>query len=155
MWTLSCCGRSGTSSCRLLIGELCKFLLSPLLSLVLLQEQPFRRGGSLTGSLYAPLQVDRALAGACLLGQIQVGISLTVRVSLPVDQCNVVPVQSAEKAKSLKSVPDDICDAMPILLYVYKYSDSQCCGAETFYFRSGSDFQKVSAPAPTLALTYL
>jgi hypothetical protein len=35
---------------------------------------------------------------------------------------------------------------------------SQCCGAETFCFRSGSgsDFQKVSAqapaPAPTLAL---
>jgi hypothetical protein len=30
----------------------------------------------------------------------------------------------------------------------------QCCGAETFCFRSGSgsDFQKVPAPAPTLAL---
>jgi hypothetical protein len=32
----------------------------------------------------------------------------------------------------------------------------QCCGAETFCFRSGSDIQKVSAsapaPAPTLAL---
>jgi hypothetical protein len=28
----------------------------------------------------------------------------------------------------------------------------QCCGAETFCFRSGSDFQKVLAPAPTLAL---
>jgi hypothetical protein len=33
---------------------------------------------------------------------------------------------------------------------------NQCCGAKTFCFRSGSDFQKVSAlapePAPTLAL---
>jgi hypothetical protein len=28
----------------------------------------------------------------------------------------------------------------------------QCCGAETFCFRSGSDFQKVSAPAPAPAL---
>jgi hypothetical protein len=28
----------------------------------------------------------------------------------------------------------------------------QCCGAGTFCFRSGSDFQKVLAPAPTLAL---
>jgi hypothetical protein len=28
---------------------------------------------------------------------------------------------------------------------------NQCCGAETFCFRSGSDFQKVSAPAPELA----
>jgi hypothetical protein len=27
----------------------------------------------------------------------------------------------------------------------------QCCGAETIFFRSGSDFQKVSAPAPALA----
>jgi hypothetical protein len=34
-------------------------------------------------------------------------------------------------------------------------SFSQCSGAETFYFRSGSDFRKVSALAPTLALTYL
>jgi hypothetical protein len=35
-------------------------------------------------------------------------------------------------------------------------TDNQCCGAETFCFRSGSDFQKVSvpepAPTPTLAL---
>ncbi len=29
---------------------------------------------------------------------------------------------------------------------------NQCCGPKTFCFRSGSDFQKVSAPAPTLAL---
>jgi hypothetical protein len=29
----------------------------------------------------------------------------------------------------------------------------QCCGAETFCFRSGSDFQKVSAPAPAPAPT--
>jgi hypothetical protein len=29
---------------------------------------------------------------------------------------------------------------------------AQCCVAETFCFRFGSDFQKVSAPAPTLAL---
>jgi hypothetical protein len=27
---------------------------------------------------------------------------------------------------------------------------SQCCGAETICFRSGSDFQKVLAPAPAL-----
>jgi hypothetical protein len=29
---------------------------------------------------------------------------------------------------------------------------NECCGAETFCFGSGSDFQKVSAPAPTIAL---
>ncbi len=28
---------------------------------------------------------------------------------------------------------------------------NQCCGAETICFRSGSDFQKVSAPAPAPA----
>jgi hypothetical protein len=27
-------------------------------------------------------------------------------------------------------------------------TDFQCCGAETIFFHSGSDFQKVSAPAP-------
>ncbi len=27
----------------------------------------------------------------------------------------------------------------------------QCCGAETIFFRSGSDFQKVSTPEPALA----
>jgi hypothetical protein len=31
-------------------------------------------------------------------------------------------------------------------------SSMQCCGAETIFFRSGSDFQKVSAPAPQPAL---
>jgi hypothetical protein len=29
--------------------------------------------------------------------------------------------------------------------------ERQGCGAETIFFRSGSDFQKVSAPAPALA----
>jgi hypothetical protein len=29
--------------------------------------------------------------------------------------------------------------------------ENQCCGAETICFRSGSDFQKVSSPAPALA----
>jgi hypothetical protein len=29
------------------------------------------------------------------------------------------------------------------------YDCDQGCGAETIFFRSGSDFQKVSAPAPT------
>ncbi len=28
---------------------------------------------------------------------------------------------------------------------------NQCCGAETSFFRSGSDFQKVMAPAPAPA----
>ncbi len=28
---------------------------------------------------------------------------------------------------------------------------NQCCGAETIFFRSGSDFQKVSAPEPAPA----
>ncbi len=31
-------------------------------------------------------------------------------------------------------------------------SSNQCCGAETFCFHSGSEFQKVSAPAPAPAL---
>jgi hypothetical protein len=32
-------------------------------------------------------------------------------------------------------------------------SHEQCCRAETICFVSGSDFQKVSAPAPAPALT--
>jgi hypothetical protein len=35
-------------------------------------------------------------------------------------------------------------------IYIYK----QCCGAETFCFRSGSDFQKISAPAPAPTLAF-
>jgi hypothetical protein len=31
------------------------------------------------------------------------------------------------------------------------YNETQGSGAETIIFRSGSDFQKVSAPAPALA----
>jgi hypothetical protein len=41
-----------------------------------------------------------------------------------------------------------------VLCNVPSLKHYQCCGAETFCFRSGSgsDFQKVSVPAPTLAL---
>ncbi len=38
------------------------------------------------------------------------------------------------------------------ILWGVEMGSKQCCGAETFCFRSGSDFQKVSALAPTLAL---
>jgi hypothetical protein len=36
-------------------------------------------------------------------------------------------------------------------LRTYRISLDQCCGAEIIFFRSGSDFQKVSAPAPAPA----
>ncbi len=41
------------------------------------------------------------------------------------------------------------------MLYITRpaYYCLQCCGAETICFRSGSDFQKVSALAPALAIT--
>ncbi len=41
-----------------------------------------------------------------------------------------------------------------IFIFMFMFILNQCCGAETFCFRSGSgsDFQTVSAPALTLAL---
>ncbi len=36
--------------------------------------------------------------------------------------------------------------------WVVQWTSEQCCGAETFCFCSGSDFQKVLAPAPAPAL---
>jgi hypothetical protein len=57
---------------------------------------------------------------------------------------------SLQKREDLRKRVD--LQKMQIMWFIHK----QCCGAETFCFRSGSDFQKVSvpapAPAPTLAL---
>ncbi len=43
-----------------------------------------------------------------------------------------------------------ICCAYLCLFHIH--FACQCCGAETIFFRSGSNFQKVSTPAPATAL---
>ncbi len=46
------------------------------------------------------------------------------------------------------------CRVQPIYCTYFnvKITTKQCCGAETIFFRSGSDFQKVLASKPATAL---
>jgi hypothetical protein len=57
--------------------------------------------------------------------------------------------KSSTNGSNRQGCTKKVCLSLLILFIPVK----QGCGAETIFFRSGSDFQKVSAPEPAPALT--